>query len=346
MPPGRLVAVIAGAIARRLDRVLDGDDEDAVSTPWPGRPATTGAATSADGGGAGHPAREPRPDSRRARTAEGPGQQQGPDSRRARSRRPGPSHLEQAARIARTSSFWKKAVLLLNYACEASPTVATVGPRRPNGALGRAAGPRARVRADALEVSRGSRAVAQAAGEGRRPRPQILDTSLDEGERVEAALHAVRRASDVRRAAEVGVHEGAEAVALAAGCPGPPGHEEGHLARREGVLAPGAHRARLARALGGPEEEADGFVVDRDDGVGPLRVAAVNPAEVVERLPARAEVEVGGEGCLLGLTPGGVDEGGANLVVRQWFHGLFLSVGQDRGARSAGVGEVERDRDR
>src|SRR6478735_2243569 len=307
MPPGRLVAVIAGATARRLDRVLDGDDEDAVSTPWPGRPATTGAATSADGGGAGHPAREPRPDSRRARTAEGPGQQQGPDSRRARSRRPGPSHLEQAARIARTSSFWKKAVLLLNYACEASPTVATVGPRRPNGALGRAGGPRARVR---------------------------------------AALHAVRRASDVRRAAEVGVHEGAEAVALAAGCPGPPGHEEGHLARREGVLAPGAHRARLARALGGPEEEADGFVVDRDDGVGPLRVAAVNPAEVVERLPARAEVEVGGEGGLLGLTPGGVDEGGANLLVHQWFHGLFLSVGQDRGARSAGVGEVERDRDR
>jgi hypothetical protein len=30
MPPGRLVAVIAGATARRLDRVLDGDDEDAV----------------------------------------------------------------------------------------------------------------------------------------------------------------------------------------------------------------------------------------------------------------------------------------------------------------------------
>lgn len=27
---GRLVAVIAGAAARRLDRVLDGDDEDAV----------------------------------------------------------------------------------------------------------------------------------------------------------------------------------------------------------------------------------------------------------------------------------------------------------------------------
>src|SRR6478735_8488894 len=78
MPPGRLVAVIAGAIARRLDRVLDGDDEDAVSTPWPGRPATTGAATSADGGGAGHPAREPRPDGIRARTAEGPGQQKGP----------------------------------------------------------------------------------------------------------------------------------------------------------------------------------------------------------------------------------------------------------------------------
>lgn len=27
---GRLVAVVAGAAARRLDRVLDGDDEDAV----------------------------------------------------------------------------------------------------------------------------------------------------------------------------------------------------------------------------------------------------------------------------------------------------------------------------
>src|SRR6478735_4823649 len=53
-------------------------------------------------------------------TAEGPGH------------RTGPFALEQAARIARTSSFWKKAVLLLNYACEASPTVATDWPRRPN----------------------------------------------------------------------------------------------------------------------------------------------------------------------------------------------------------------------
>src|SRR6476620_12365882 len=110
-------------------------------------------------------------------TAEGPGH------------RTGPFALEQAARIARTSSFWKKAVLLLNYACEASPTVATDRARRPN-APRRVSGP-----------------VTHPAGEGRRPGAELGDAPVHERQGVEPALHAVRHPPHVRRAAEVGVYE-------------------------------------------------------------------------------------------------------------------------------------------
>ena len=65
-----------------------------------------------------------------------------------------------------------------------------------------------------------------------------------------------------------------------------------------------SHQAHMALALrvrcGGAQEEADGFVVDGDHGIRPLGVAAVDPAEEVELLPAVAErLEVGGRvACL------------------------------------------------
>src|SRR3954470_18800975 len=122
------------------------------------------------------------------------------------------------------------------------------------------------------------------------------------------------------------MHEGAETVAVPAGGTGTPGDEERDVGGREDVLAPGTHRARPPGALGRAQQEADRFVVGGQDRIRGGGVAAVDPPWVAEPVPALADaLEVGGQACLLRLAPRGVDEGGANLVLCQWFHGVPVS---------------------
>ena len=144
------------------------------------------------------------------------------------------------------------------------------------------------------------------AGEGRRPRPQLVDTSLDEasGSRPPSKPWGRRRTwVEQLKSACTRVPR---LLPSRPDAPGAPRHEEGHLARREDVFAQ-AHSVLALRVRSAVRRRRPtGSSSTGTTAYAPLRVAAVGPAEIVERLPSRAEpeAEVGGKGGLLRLTPG------------------------------------------
>ncbi len=150
---------------------------------------------------------------------------------------------------------------------------------------------------------------------------QAADLAVDDGGRVRLDFADGRFLPDVARAEKLRADQRTQGVSVPARPAGPFGDPEIDILFRQRIAARVAENLAVpaAATVRRAEYEPDQLVPGLADQIAALRHLLIAPAREVEPVPVQG-LEIGGQGGFGCFRPAGVDEAGAELFFRNFFH--------------------------